>query len=374
MTTSVPSSPPETTREPAVSSVSRMRDLHPGWFAAVMGTGIVAVASDDNPGGVAALQSPAHTLGIAFAVLTYALGAVLLVAYAVRWVRHADACRADLRHPVLGALHATLPAGLLVLSVMTSAVGPRFLPASVTVPLAGTLLVLGAAIGLVLGVAFTYTLFTGEVNAASVNGGWFIPPVVTIIIPVALAALVPHVGARDARLLLVLGYATFGMGFVLFLLTMGLLFARLVLHPLPPAALAPTVWIALGPVGVGALAALALARAMPAAVPGAAAAVATPSLLFASALWGFGVWWLAVAVALLVRYLRAGGFAFHLGWWAFTFPLGAFTVATLSIARGWQAPALEAVGAALYVGLVVVWALVSVRTIRGLVSGRIWQR
>ncbi|MBN9375979.1 MAG: C4-dicarboxylate ABC transporter, partial [Cellulomonas sp.] len=130
----------------------------------------------------------------------------------------------------------------------------------------------------------------------------------------------------------------------------------------------------LGPVGVGALAALALARAMPAAVPGAAGAVATPSLLFASALWGFGVWWLAVAVALLVRYLRAGGFAFHLGWWAFTFPLGALTVATLGIARAWQAPALDAVGAVLYVGLVVVWAVVGTRTVRGVLSGRIWQR
>jgi len=377
MTTNVSSSPAAAapSREPAAASAaSRMRDLHPGWFAAVMGTGIVAVASDDNPGGRAALESAAHTVGVAFAVLTYALGAVLLVAYAVRWVRHADACRADLRHPVLGALHATLPAGLLVLSVMTSAVGPRFLPASVTVPLAGTLLPLGAAIGLVLGVAFAYTLFTGEVAAASVNGGWFIPPVVTIIIPVALAALVPHVGPGDARLLLVLGYATFGMGFVLFLLTMGLLFARLVLHPLPPAALAPTVWIALGPVGVGAVAALALARAMPAAVPGAAGAVATPSLLFASALWGFGVWWLAVAVTLLVRYVRAGGFDFHLGWWAFTFPLGAFTVATLSIARASQAPALDALGAVLYVCLVVVWFVVGGGTVRGLVSGRIWQR
>ncbi|OJV81023.1 MAG: hypothetical protein BGO37_16105 [Cellulomonas sp. 73-92] len=377
MTTNVSSSPAAAAAPPApaaASAASRMRDLHPGWFAAVMGTGIVAVASDDNPGGLAALQPAAHTVGVALAVLAYALGAVLLVAYAVRWVRHAAACRADLRHPVLGALHATLPAGLLVLSVMTSAVGPRFLPASVTVPLAGTLLALGAAIGLVLGVAFAYTLFTGEVAAASVNGGWFIPPVVTIIIPVALAALVPHVGPGDARLLLALGYATFGMGFVLFLLTMGLLFARLVLHPLPPAALAPTVWIALGPVGVGALAALALARAMPAAVPGAAGAVATPSLLFASALWGFGVWWLAVAVALLVRYLRAGGFAFHLGWWAFTFPLGALTVATLGIARAWQAPALDAVGAVLYVGLVVVWAVVGTRTVRGVLSGRIWQR
>lgn len=377
MTTDVSSAPAAAapSREPAAApAASRMRDLHPGWFAAVMGTGIVAVASDGNPGGLAALQPAGHALGIALAVLTYALGAVLLVAYAVRWVRHTDACRADLRHPVLGAMHATLPAGLLVLSVMTTAVGPRFLPTSVSLPLAGTLLALGAVTGLVLGVAFTYTLFTGEVAAASVNGGWFIPPVVTIIIPVAAAALVPHAGAQGARLLLALGYATFGMGFVLFLLTMGLLFARLVLHPLPPAALAPTVWIALGPVGVGALAALALARAMPVVVPGAAAVVATPSLLFASALWGFGVWWLAVAAALLVRYLRAGGLAFHLGWWAFTFPLGAFTVATLGIARAWQTPALDAVAAVLYVALVVVWAVVGVRTVAGMLSGQVWRR
>lgn len=367
--TSAPMSPPVPT-----DRASRMRDLHPGWFAAVMGTGIVAVASDGNPGGLSALQPAAHAVGVAFAVLTYLLGAVLLVAYVVRWVRHTDACRADLRHPVLGAMHATLPAGLLVLSVMTTAVGPRFLPSGVSVPLAGALLAVGAVVGLVLGVAFTYTLFTGEVAAGSVNGGWFIPPVVTIIVPVATAALVPHVGARDARLLLVLGYATFGMGFVLFLLTLGLLFARLVLHPLPPAALAPTVWIALGPVGVGALAALGLARQMPVASSATAGAVGTVSLLFASALWGFGLWWLGIAAALLVRYLRAGGFGFHLGWWAFTFPLGAFTVATLTIGRAWQTPVLEVLGAALYLMLVATWVAVTVRTVAGARTGVVWRR
>ena len=57
------------------------------------------------------------------------------------------------------------------------------------------------------------------------------------------------------------------------------------------------------------------------------ATVAIISQLFATATWGFGLWWLAIAVSLLVRYLRAGGLPFHLGWWAFTFPLGAFTVA-----------------------------------------------
>ncbi len=351
-----------------------MRDLHPGWFASVMGTAIVAVASYDNPGGLAALQTPAHAVGVTVAVLAYVLGAVLLVAYAVRWARHTAACRADLRHPVLGAMHATLPAGLLVLAVMTSVVGPAMLPASLVVPLAATLTTVGATIGLVLGVAFSYTLFTGEVAAASVNGGWFIPPVTAIIIPVALASLVPHVSPGNARLLLALGYATFGMGFLLFLLTMGLLFARLIVHPLPPAALAPTVWIALGPVGVGALAALALAHATAAATPTTAGAVGAVSLLFACALWGFGLFWLAIATALLVRYIRAGAFTFHLGWWAFTFPLGAFTVATLTIARAWQAPALDALAAVLYLGLVAFWVLVAVRTVRGMVTGHIWQR
>ena len=363
-----------TQEAPAATAAARMRDLHPGWFASVMGTAIVAVATYDNPGGLVGLRSAAHAVGTAVAVLAYAMGAALLVAYVIRWVRHTDACRADLRHPVLGAMHATLPAGLLVLSVMTSAVGPGLMSTAVVVDLAGALLAAGAAIGLALGVAFAFTLFTGDVAAASVNGGWFIPPVVTIIIPVALAALVPHVGAADARLLLALGFATFGMGFVLFLLTMGLLFARLVLHPLPPAALAPTVWIALGPVGVGALAALALARATGSTTPATAGAVGTVSLLFASALWGFGLWWLGIAVSLLVRYVRAGGLTFHLGWWAFTFPLGAFTVATLTIARAWQTPALEAVAAVLYLGLLGFWVVVGIRTVRGMITGHIWQR
>jgi C4-dicarboxylate transporter/malic acid transport protein len=358
----------------SAAAASRMRDLHPGWFASVMGTAIVTVATYDNPGNITALRGTAHAVGAGLAVVAYALGAVLAVAYAVRWTRHTGACRADLRHPVLGAMHATLPGGLLVLAVMTSVVGPALMSASAVTALIATLATLGAVGGLVISIAFAYTLFTGETAAASVNGGWLIPPVVTIIIPMALAPLIAHTSAGNARLLLALGYATYGMGFLLFLLTMGLLHDRLVLHPLPPAALAPTVWIALGPVGVGALAPLVLARAGQTVLGAATPTVTIVSQLFATAVWGFGLWWLAIAVALLVRYLRAGRLPFHLGWWAFTFPLGAFTVATLTLARTWQTPALEAVAALLYVTLVTVWVVVTARTLRAIHTGRIWQR
>ena len=41
----------------------RVRDLHPGWFASVMGTAILVVATYLNPGSLTALQGAAHGLG-----------------------------------------------------------------------------------------------------------------------------------------------------------------------------------------------------------------------------------------------------------------------------------------------------------------------
>ena len=358
---------------PAVPG-DRVCDLHPGWFASVMGTAILAVATYLNPGNLTALQGAARGLGAGVAVLAYALGAVMTVAYAVRWARHRDAALADLHHPVLGAMHATLPGGLLVLAVMTSVVGPQLLPAAAVNPLIAVLAVLGSILALVFSVAFALTLFVGAPPAASVNGGWFIPPVVAIIIPMAITPLVLHASPGTARLLLALGYAAYGMGFLLFLLVLGLLHDRLVLHPLPPAQLAPTLWIGLGPVGVAALAPLALARAGQDLFGVAAPVVTVLSQLFGTAIWGFGLWWLAIAVTLLVRYLRAGPLPFHLGWWAFTFPLGAYTVATMTLARSWQAPVLEGVAALLYLMLVGFWAVVAARTVTATRTGRIWQR
>lgn len=358
----------------AAPPANRVRDLHPGWFAAVMGTAIVAVATYQNPGEVVALTDPAHALGAGLAILAYVLGAVLLVAYAARWLRYRDAALADLRHPVLGAMLATVPGGLLVLAVMTSVVGPTLMPAGAVTALTAVLALAGTALALVFSVAFTITLFVGTLPAPAVNGGWFIPPVVTIIIAMAGAPLLAHVAAPTARLLLVVGYAAYGLGLMLFLLVLGLLFDRLVLHPLPPAPLAPTLWIGLGPVGVAILAPLALARAGQGTFGASAPTVMMLALLAGSALWGFGLWWFTIVATLLVRYLRAGTVPFHLGWWGFTFPLGAFTVATLSLGQAWQVTAIDVIGVLLYLTLLGFWGTVAARTVAGLRTGHVWRR
>ena len=346
--------------------VSRLdlRCLHPGWFASVMGTAITAVATFGNPGGIAELRGASVVLGLALAALALGLGVVFTVLYTLRWVRYGRVVLDELRDPAIGGLHATFPAGLLVLGVLAAAVGPSVAPWGRVLAVVAVLALVGGVLAVTIGVMFAYALFTREVPAPSVNGSWFIPPVSAIIVSSAVAPLVPVVDPTTARTLLVLGYACWGIGLMLFLLVLGALHDRLVLQPLPPAQVAPSQWIALGPVGVAILGSGALARAGQPIFGASGAGVVLATQLLGTALWGFGLWWLAVAASLLFRYRRAGAVPFHLGWWGFTFPLGAFTVATLTLAKAWEVPLLTGIGVVLYLLLLVFWLTVATRTLR----------
>lgn len=370
-----PAGPAAPAAQAAPAPVGVLPGLHPGWFGAVMGTAAVGMAAYGNPGGLAGTLSAAHAVGVTLVLLAAVLAVVVLVADLARAARHPRQVLTDLRHPVAGAMFATVPGGLLVLAVATNTVA-QSLPLSrpTVVAVIAVLTAVGAVLGLVFSLVFAVGLFTGTTPAPMVNGGWFIPPVVTIIIPVALAALVPDVGAGTRSLFVALGYAFFGMGLLLFLLVMTLLHDRLVLHPMPAAPLAPTLWIALGPVGVGALVLPALAKAGAGTFGASAAAVATISRLAATALWGFGAWWVLVAIVLLVRYLRSGPLPFTPGWWGFTFPLAAFTLSTIGLAHAWDTPVLTGIGVGLFVLLALVWLTVLVATLRAIATGVAWRR
>lgn len=339
-----------------------------------MGTGILAMAAHQNPGGSTALPGVAHAVGETLAVITVLLAAVLAVAYIARWVAHFDAALADLRHPVLGPLYGLFPGGLIMVAVLVATMGSALLPAGAITPTVATLTIVGGVLAFAIAATFTYLLFTGETDAQAVNGGWLIPPVVTIIVPLGLVPLLPHVGPSIGRLLMALSYAYFGIGFFLFILVISMVHDRLVLHPLPHASLAPSLWIFLGPIGAGSLALLALARGGAHFFGPAAPTVSVLTLLVVSALWGFGLWALSAATLMLVRYLREGPLPYGLGWWGFTFPIGAYTVATLSVARAWQSGWLEGFAVVLFVALAGFWVVVAARTLWAVFTGEAWQR
>ena len=358
-----------------VGSLARLRGFHPGWYGAVMGTAIVGIVAYQDPGQIAGLGDLLKAFGVLMVTLAALLAIGIGIPYVVRWLRHPAAARADLAHPVMGALYATFPAGLLVLAVGIATVGPSVLSVDATFALVAIIGGVGIGLALLVSVVFAAVLFLNNaVEPQVANGGWFIPPVVVIIVPMVLAPLAPRVAVSDLGLLVAAGYAAWGTGLLLFLLVASLLYGRLVFHPLPAAPVAPSLWIGLGPIGVGSLVLLRFAQVGAPLWGDAAPAVEAVSLVGATALWGFGLWWLAAAIVLLGTYLRRGRLPYGLGWWAFTFPLGAYAAVTLALARAWDAPLLEVLAVALFVGLVAFWLVVAVGTLGAVRSGDAWQR
>lgn len=350
-----------------------LRCFHPGWYAAVMGTAIVGIMLAANPGNWAVLRPAAQTGARVVAVLVAVLMLGLAIPYILRWIGHPSEALADFRSPTLGPLYATVPAGFLVAAVMAGSVGPLMIAPALVHALVFWLAWVGVPLTFVVSVASMYSLLAARSTPMeSVNGAWFIPPVANIIVPVVLSQLMPGAGPDMSRLLLFTGYGFWGMGFILFLLVLSLLHDRLVIHQLPPAQQAPSLVIGLGPIGVGSLALLKMSAAGAPVLGAAAPTVAAVSMVGASILWGFGIWWFATTAVVMLRYLIRDPLPYGLGWWAFTFPVGAFTMATLGLARAWNIGGVEYLGVALAALLIVLWLTVSLRTLLASLSGEAW--
>ena len=94
------------------------------------------------------------------------------------------------------------------------------------------------------------------------------------------------------------------------------------------------------------------------------AASAGLGLVGGTILWGYGAWWLLLAVLTTARYMREG-IPFNIGWWGFTFPLGVYAVATLTLARQTHLGFILVAGTVLVVLLAMLWSIIAYRTLRG---------
>jgi tellurite resistance protein TehA-like permease len=66
--------------------------------------------------------------------------------------------------------------------------------------------------------------------------------------------------------------------------------------------------------------------------------------LIAIIMWGFGLVWLFFALASISR----SKFPFNMGWWGFTFPLGVFTVSTVTIGKELPSESFRVLGTVSY--------------------------
>ena len=304
--------------------------LGPNWFASVMGTGIVATAAATLP-----VQWPGlRGFATAVWVLAAAWLVVLAAAEVVHWSRYREAARGHARNPVMVQFYGAPPMALLTVGAGALLLGPGLIGAHAALIVNAVLWPLGTLGGLAAALAVPYLMFT-RLRAApdAAFGGWLMPVVPPMVSAATGALLIPHLPAGQARLTLLLAcYAMFGISLIASVVVITQLWQRLVRHSVGPAAMVPTLWIVLGPLGQSITAAGLLGGVARLALPAPyGVAFQAFGVVYGVPVWGFAMLWAALATAITIRAARAR-IPFSLTWWSFTFPVGTLVTGTTSLA------------------------------------------
>lgn len=309
----------------AAPPTARLRDFPVSFFSTVMGLSGLTLAAQR----LEAMRTlPSGTSALLFAA-TIGVFAILATAYLAKAIRHPDAVLAEWRHPIRICFFPTITISAILL-------GTAALP--VDAELSFLLWTAGAAGHLVLTVmVITAWIEHSRFEVVHMNPAWFIPVVGNILAPLA--------GLRHAPAELSWFYFSIGMVFWLPLLT--IILYRLFFHSPLPGRLAPTLFILLAPPSVGFVSYVGLSGGID----------TFARMLYFSAAFFF--------LLMLPQIRNFARLSFTLSWWAYSFPLAAFTVATLVMGErsgirlyGWAGMLLFGLTALLVGGL-------ALRTLQG---------
>ncbi len=344
----------------------------PNWFTVTMGTGVLALVLNQFPLSLPGL----HALAVALWLANIVLFTLFSLLFTARFLFFFDGARGVFAHPVISMFFGAIPMGLATIVNGFLVFGePLFGQTAISV--AHGLWWLDVALSVVSGLLIPYLMVTRqEHRLESMTAVWLLPVVTAEVAAASGAPLATHLPAQEAFAIVILSYVLWAYSVPLAMSILVLLFLRLVLHKLPEREMGVSAWLSLGPIGTGSLGLLLLGNAAPGifaahGVAGVGDVAYRIGLIGGLMLWGYGVWWLGLALLKTIRYVREG-LPFNLGWWGFTFPLGVYTLATLALARLTHLPVFAVIGGMLALCLAALWVIVVSRTTRGAWHGSLF--
>src|SRR4029079_17682474 len=221
--------------------------LGPNWFAAVMGTGIVATA-----GATLTLHVPrlrACTQARSGATTVWLV--ILIVAVAAHWMRNPTVARSHAYNPQMGHFYGAAPMALLTVGAGAVLVGKDLIGERAAVDLDWVLWTAGTLGGLFPAISIPYLMFTQyRVEPDAAFGGWLMPVVPPMVSAATGALLIAHLPPGTGRQTMLYGcYAMFGLSLVASLIIITMVWSRLAHYGTSGTARVPTLWIVLGPLG-----------------------------------------------------------------------------------------------------------------------------
>ncbi|KAJ5698142.1 hypothetical protein N7462_000147 [Penicillium macrosclerotiorum] len=351
-----------------------VRNFTPSWFSITMGTGIVSILLHNLPYNGIWLYWISVAI-FCLNVLLFTTGCMLSL---LRYVLYPEIFRVMITHSVQSMFIGTFPMGLTTIINMF---------VFVCVPVWGVwvryfawaLWIIDAVISVMTALSLPFLLMAkgSETHLSSMTAVWLLP-IVSCIVAASSGAIVADIlpNPQYALWTVLASYVLWGIGLPLALMVMVIYLQRLTLHKLPPKAVIVSVFLPLGPLGQGGYGAMKLGQCARDIFPqtqtleqGSGSTFYTLGFLIALILWSFGLVWLFFASASIAH---CKNFPFNIGWWGFTFPLGVFAASTVQMGTELPSRFFNVLGTILSVCVVVLWVIVSIGTLRGVISGKLF--
>lgn len=302
------------------------------FFAVVMGLCGLAIAWQQ----MGALLALPPALGIGLALLATAVFILAAAAYGAKLALFPGSVREEWRNPVRISFFPTLSISLLLLSYVWISIPALSLWIWVS--------------GALLQILLTLAVLNNWINQAHyqpnhANPSWFLPVVGTIIAPISGV----HHGFVE------ISWFYFSVGILFWLVILNIVIYRLFFHEPLPLRLTPTLFILLAPPSVGFISYTMLVGGLD---------------VFARILYDVALFMAAILIVNAIRFCRCG---FFLSAWAYSFPLAAFTIATMRMSRLADSAFFRIAAFVLIALLSVLLLWLFVRTLKSVLSGQIFR-
>jgi C4-dicarboxylate transporter/malic acid transport protein len=342
----------------------------PSWFAVIMGTGglanILFLWQDSFPLG--------EFLGLALAALAAVLYLLVLIPWIIRWLGYYEYVRRDLHHPVAVNFFVTMPVATTILGTNIYLIWSQYLSLQTTYFLS----LLTYLIAIICVTYFTFYTTFGIMRVETppqpetMNFSWIMAPIANmavLLIGNPVLALTIELRPKWAMTVLITNISLLGIGFFLFIFISAIIFVRLAQFPLPPAELTPSFGIFLSAIGLAVSAVIDTSKnAQNMGLLGST----DLSYLMAACIWGFGIWVVGIIIIICLHQLRRSGIPFSLGWWAFIFPLAAYTIASQKAAAYFTSSLVTGYTLFLTILLAALWLYTFTNTVIGVYQGTLF--